>query len=262
MNQSFEQQKIEQEPQKPKLIIDFVRHGDTEYGSQVIKRLKKAGQPPDTFKQLPKINEEIVDPLIGIEGRLTEAGIEQIRISIQRLIESIDKKNEIIFVITGPRTRHKQSTDVVVEELIKAGVQIYKIREHKNLTDFKDGWIGLVDFIKNIQNKENVDLEEFWWEMYKNEETKKLLNDAGYEGLHDIERRMAAFVKILKKFVSIYKPKKTLRVIAVTSDVNIEQVLQRDIPPLEKDQIWIKNGEIAELTVSDKGQSFTRKSTP
>lgn len=237
----------EKEP-KPDLIIDFIRHGKTAYGSALKKKVREIGQDPDTFKLMPIIDESIQDPREQIEGRITSEGEIGLREAIKTLSEKIDRENEIIAIVHGTRTRHEQSSDIIADEFKKYGIYVEKTKRHDNLVDVKGGgWYTFVDYIVNQQKKTEADLEAFWWEMYKNEETRADMKSKGFESLEEISERTDYLVKVLKRFVQRFDLEKTLRVIAVTSDINIEQIQQKETPLEKRDQIWVKNAEIYEL---------------
>mgnify|MGYP001598419012 CR=1 FL=1 len=236
---------------KPDLIIDFIRHGRTEYGEALKEKIKETGQNPDTFKQMPKLAEgPIADETEQLEGRITEEGVTELRESAKKLAEMIDRQNEIVAIITGTRTRHFQSAGIIEEELKKQSIDVVKTKEHGDLVDVKGGgWYTFVDYILKHQGKSDVDLEQFWWEMYQSKDTREDMNEKGYEHLEDIAKRTEKVAELLRRFVRRFRLGKTLRVIAVVSDINVEQIQQKGIPFAKRDQIWVKNADVVEIKV-------------
>lgn len=232
----------------PDVIIDFIRHGKTIYGNAFKDVIRAIGQDPDTFKQMPDVSNDIIGEREQIEGMITKEGQEELRDATRKLAKMIDSQNEIVAVVTGTRTRHVQSAVVIEEELKNQGIDVVKVRDHKNLVDVKGGgWYTFIDYILKHQGKSDADLEQFWWEMYQDEETRKDMNLKGYEHLEDIATRTEKVAELLRRFVRRYKFEKTLRVICVTSDINLEQIQQKEIPMEERDQIWVKNADVVEL---------------
>ena len=60
--------------------------------------------------------------------------------------------------------------------------------------------------------------------MYQNENTREDMSAKGYEHLGDIATRTEKIAELLRRFVRRYNLGKTLRVISVASDINIEQI--------------------------------------
>jgi broad specificity phosphatase PhoE len=240
---------IEQrEKAKPELIIDFIRHGQTAYGLGLKEKISGYGQNLDTYKLMPIIDEGIEDPREQLEGRITVEGEAGLRASVQKLATEIDGDNEIVVIVHGERTRHEHSTDIIADEFKKLGVSISKVRQHKHLTDMKgEGWPVLIDYVINHQGKEEADLEAFWWEMYQNPETRAHMKELGFESLEAVSERYEVFIKLLRRFVERYTLGKTLRVIAVTSDIGMGELKQRGVPLEKRDQLYVKNGEVIEF---------------
>ena len=236
-----------------------MRHGKTVYGKALVTTLKRIGQEPETFPQMPAMDPSIVDPMEQLEGRLSDEGAAGLRASVEQLAKMIDKEREIVAILMGPRTRHKQSAEIVAEALEAAGITVEKIRHHKDLVDVKGGgWYTFVNYVRNVQHKDDVDLEAFWWEMYREEGTRSDMNQNGLEHLGDIAVRTERVVEALRRFVRLHRsrlPKtvdqvpKTLRVIAIASDINLEQMQQKGTPLEKRDQIWVKNGDVVEVSV-------------
>lgn len=253
----------EKEP-RPDLIIDFIRHGKTAYGEALTQKIRELGQNPDTFKLMPLLDDSIKDPREQLEGRITPEGAEGLRESAKKLAGMIDRKNEIVAIIQGTRTRHDQSSEILEKELTEHGIDVVKKKEHEDLVDVKGGgWYTFVDYILKHQGKSDADLEGFWWEMYRDKNTREDMANKGYEHLEDIAIRTEKQVELLRRFVRRFNLGKTLRVIAVTSDINIEQVQQKGKAPEDKDQIWVKNADVFEIKIwNDKDdQSFKEEAS-
>ena len=251
--------KQEQAP-RPDLIIDFIRHGRTVYGDALRAKIVKTGQNPDTFKQMPKMESSIEDETEQLEGRITKEGETELRESAKKLAEIIDRENEIVAIITGTRTRHSQSAKVIEDELKSQGIDVVKTKEHGDLVDVKGGgWYTFVDYILKHQGKSDVDLEQFWWEMYQNKDTREDMNSKGYEHLEDIAIRTEKVAELLRRFVRRFNLGKTLRVVGVVSDINMEQIQQKDIPFEKRDQIWVKNADVVEMKVWNKDDGSLMK---
>lgn len=247
---------------RPQLIIDFIRHGEAEYGEELLKQLEATGQNSETFKQLPKISPDIFDAKTALEGRITESGKAELEESIRSLSAKIDRDNEMVAVLYGPRTRHKESAEIIIEELEKLGIPVFKSKEHSGLIDFKDSWISLVEYAIQHQGKSSVDLEQSWWEMYQNPTTREEMEKKGYEHLEHVQLRMEFMSELLRRFARRFTVEKTLRIIAVTSDVNIEQHQQKHIPMEDRDQILVKNAEIFESKIwNDENGNLLKESS-
>ncbi len=250
----------EQEP-KPDLIIDFIRHGKTVYGEALKDKIRELGQNPDTFKLMPSLDESIEDPREQLEGRITAEGAEGLKESAKKLASIIDTENEIVAIIQGTRTRHDQSAEIIEKELIAHGIKVVKRKKYSDLVDVKNGgWYTFVDYILKHQNKSNADLEAFWWEMYHDKSIREDMTSKGYEHLGDITIRTEKQVEFLRRFVRRFNLGKILRVVAVTSDINIEQIQQKEKALEERDQIWVKNADIFEIKIwNDKNDKSVSK---
>lgn len=250
-----------EDPPKPDLIIDFIRHGKTVYGTALKEKIKEIGQNIDTFKLMPELDESIESADEQLGGRITEQGKEELRDSVRKLSKLIDRKKEIVAIMYGTRTRHDQSGKVIIDELQNLGIEVVKQKEHANLVDVKDGgWYTFVEYIIKHEGKDEADLENFWWEMYQNKSLQDDMSNKGYEHLGDISLRTENVVELLRRFVRRFNLGKTLRVIAVTSDINIEQIQQKGIEIKDRDQIWTKNADILEINIwNDKDNSLNYK---
>ncbi len=235
---------------KPDLVIDFIRHGKTVYGEALKKKISDIGQNPDTFKQMPDIEDSVEGQREQLEGIITPEGEAELREATKKLSGMIDKENEIVAIITGTRTRHTQSATIVEDELRNQGIDVVKTKEHENLVDVKGGgWYTFVDYILKHQGKSDANLEEFWWEMYQNKATRDDMGLRGYEHLEDIATRTEKIAELLRRFVRRYNLGKTLRIVSVTSDINMEQIQQKGIPFENRDQIWVKNADVVEIKI-------------
>lgn len=246
---------------KPDLVIDFIRHGKTVYGEALKKKIGDIGQNPDTFKQMPRVADTVEGEQEQLEGVITAEGEVELREAAKKLAGMIDLQNEIVAIVTGTRTRHTQSASIIEDELRNQGIDVVKTKEHEDLVDVKGGgWYTFVDYILKHQGKSDADLEQFWWEMYQNENTREDMSAKGYEHLGDIATRTEKIAELLRRFVRRYNLGKTLRVISVASDINIEQIQQKGIPLENRDQIWVKNADVVEIKIwNDKNGALLKE---
>jgi hypothetical protein len=251
----------QEKPPRPDLIVDFIRHGTAVYGNKLKEKLSEIGQDTDTFKLMPEISANINDEREQLEGKITEKGENELRESIRKLSKLIDHENEIITVLQGTRTRHEQSGRIIINELQNQGIKVVKQKNHESLLDVKNGgWYKFVEYIVKHQNQSEADLEQFWWDMYQKKNVRDDMSSKGYEHLGDIALRTENMLELLKRFVRRFNLGKTLRVIAVTSDVNIEQIQQKGINIENKDQLWVKNADIFEINIwNDKDDPLKYK---
>lgn len=239
-----------EKPPRPDLIIDFIRHGKTVYGEALKSKLSEIGQNPDTFKQMPGVEDSVKEPREQLEGKITPEGEIELREAAKKLAEMIDRQNEIVAIMTGTRTRHTQSATIIEDELRNQGVDIVKTKEHEGLADVKGGgWYTFVDYILKHEGKSDADLEQFWSEMYQSKSTRDDMSSKGYEHLEDIAARTERVTELLRRFVRRFNLGKTLRVIGVTSDINMEQIQQKGTPIENRGQIWVKNAEVVEIKI-------------
>jgi broad specificity phosphatase PhoE len=248
----------------PDLIIDFIRHGKKEYGKVFKDKILEIGQDIESFKLMPRIDDSILDPKEQLEGRVTIEGINGLKRTSKRLAEIIDKENEIVGIMSGPRTRHIQSAKIIEEELLDNKIDVVRpdnIKINKNLVDIKGGgWYTFIDYILKHQGKNEADLEQFWWEMYGNKETRDDMKSKGYEHLGDVGERTEKVVELLRRFTRRYDLGKTLRVICVTSDINLEQIQQKALPLEKRDQLEIENASVFEIKLwNDKEKGLVLK---
>lgn len=246
--------------EKPKfdLFIDYVRHARYEGGPALRDVVRRAGSDSDTLGAMPKTSDAVNgDVQEQLEGRVTDAGEEGMRESARTLAGKIEKDKEIVAILPGPRTRHIQSAEIFADELERQGIKVLwreGQRSHKDLIDFQRAWYSLVEYIVQQQGKSNVDLEVFWWEMYRNQETRDDMNVKGYEHLGDVAKRMEYTAELLRRYARRYKSRfqgKTLRVICMTSDVDLEQIMQMGKPLEEREQIWPSYGDVVEVRIPD-----------
>lgn len=233
---------------RPDVIFNFIRHGTTAYGEAVSRKLHELGQDAESFTLMPQLDQSITDEREQIEGRITPEGEIGLREAAKELAGRIDTEHEIVAIVHGLRTRHEQSAAIIADELQKAGINIVRSRPHKNLSDVAgSGWLTFVEYVLKHQGKEEADLEQFWWDMYRDPDVRADMKEKGFESLEGVNERVEHFVNLGKRFVKKYPLGKTLRLISVTSDLNIEQIMQRGVPMEQRDQIWVKNAEIFEL---------------
>lgn len=242
--------KSRERPPRADLIVDFIRHGKAVYGEALKGKIRELGQDPDKFKQMPKVEESGQDQREQLEGKITAEGEIELRESARKLAGMIDKENEVVGIMTGTRTRHIQSAKIIEQELIAQGIEVVRTKEHEDLVDVKGGgWYTFVDYVLKHQGKSDADLEQFWWEMYGDKETRKDMSSKGYEHLGDIAIRTEKVVELLRRFVRRFNIGKTLRIISVASDINLEQIQQKGVPLENRDQIWVGNADVVEIKI-------------
>lgn len=253
MSESIENKGLElsnlesKEKFEPQILIDFIRHGQTKYGKRLKEKLDEIGF--DYEEQLPtsNITEEDLGDSEDMEGVVTEDGERGLREAVKDLLESIDKEKEVLLILSGPRSRHEQSREIIEDELSNAGVSIINSRQHEGLSETKEHWISIVDFIINKLGKDGSEVWNHWFNMTEDE-----LKGAGLEGVDDIKNRMNHFTELIKRYGNRYREElglseKTLRVLAVTSDINISSIKSDDMDE-------IKNAQIVELGIDKDGQ--------
>ena len=242
---------LEKENFEPQIIFDFIRHGEAEYGPELKRKFIELGFDWDKLMSASKITKEEIKEPASLEGRLTPEGKVQLRGSISGLVEKIDKDNENIMVLYSPRFRAVDSTNIILEELERQGVDVFKAREHNNLIDMKKHWISILEFVKEKEGEKKEPFR-YWLNMSEQE-----LKDADLEGFKDVGQRIDHFIQLIKRYFRVYKDKlnldkKKLRVVAVTHDMNILSALKKEgATPEEAD--LIKNADIVELGIDKEG---------
>lgn len=256
INNNFENVKnnnIEKEKFEPQIIFDFVRHGEAVYGPELKKKLEKIGYEWNKLLPTSPSSEKYIGEIEGLEGKLTLKGEYQVREAISNLVRKIDKDNERLMVISGPRFRTLDTSKIILEELEKGSIDVFKARQHKDLIDMKKHWISVLEFVK----KEVPDTEQpiqYWLNMSEEE-----LQEADLEGLEDINKRMDHFIQLIKRYVRRYKDRlglqtKKLRVISPTHDINILSILKKEGISPEQAGL-IKNAQIIEIGVDKEGEN-------
>ena len=140
----------------------------------------------------------------------------------------IDRQNEIVAIATGNALAILNQLQLLRMNLEIKGIDVVKTKEHEDLVDVKGGgWYTFVDYVLKHQGKSDADLEQFWWEMYQNENTREDMSAKGYEHLGDIATRTEKLQNFCEDLCVDTIWGKTLRVISVASDINIEQIQQK-----------------------------------
>ncbi|HFC76917.1 MAG TPA: hypothetical protein ENJ27_01670 [Candidatus Moranbacteria bacterium] len=249
---STKKEKIEKEKFEPKIIFDFIRHGQAEYGTDIAEKMSSMGYEFKDYLPTSKISDKEMTKREIWEGRITTEGRKQLEQVVDRFIKKIDKDKEVLIILSGPRFRQEQSGEIILNELEKNNINVFKAREHKDLVDSKKHWISILEFVKDKTKKDDSPWQ-YWLKMSENE-----LKEADLEGFNDIGKRMDHFMRLLKRYAQRYQKqlgldKKVLRIISSTSDINILSLLQKDkLSDLEQEVI--KNAEIVELGVDEDGE--------
>lgn len=249
----FSESTQEKEKFEPQIIFDFIRHGQAEYSESLKQKVEELGYKWEDLLPTSKITKEPIEKPADLEGRLTVEGKEQLKEAVRILVKKIDKNNENIMVLFGPRFRTVDSSKVILEELEQAGVDVSKARKHKDLIDMKKHWLAILEFVKMKAPEEKRGVH-YWLNMSEQE-----IHEADLESIEDIGRRMDHFVELIKRYARMYKTQlglenKKLRVIAITHDINIISVLKKEGVPPEKMEA-IKNAQIVELGIDKEGKS-------
>ena len=244
---------LEKEKFKPKIIFDFIRHGQAEYGQKVSEKMSNLGYKFEEHLPTSRISKEKMKERETWEGRVTSEGQEQLEKAVSEFVEKINMDKEVLVMLFGPRFRQEHSGEIILDELEKHGVNVSKIREHKDLIDFKKHWISVLEFANN-KTKDGESPWEYWSKMSKEE-----LKDADLEGFDDIKKRMEHFMELIKRYARRYQKQlgldnKILRVISPTSDVNILSVLKKKELSASEQGI-VKNAKIIELGVDEKDET-------
>lgn len=252
-NPNKKERVVEKEKFEPKIIFDFIRHGQAEYGTEVADKMKNMGYDFRDHLPTSRISNEKISKREVWEGRVTQEGQEQLRQAIGGFIERIDMEKDVLMMLSGSRFRHEQSGEIILDELEKNKVNVHKAREHQDLVDFKKNWISILEFVKD-KTKQGDNPWQYWLKMSEDE-----LKDADLEGIEDITKRMEHFIELIKRYARRYQEQlgldeKVLRILAPTSDINILSLMQKNkLSDLE--QNIIKNAEIVELGVNKNGEA-------
>ena len=241
----------EREHFEPNVIFDFIRHGEAEYSDELRQRVEELGYSYDELLPASKTTTEIRGTRAGKEGRLTQEGKAQLIVSMEHLAERIDPDNEVVMVLSSPRLRAEESMEVIINALGRQGVDVKGAREHLDLVDMKTSWIGILKFLRESHSGDVSPLK--YWLKMSEEELKK----ADVEGMRSIEDRTDHFMRLIQRFAQMKQrewglDKKTLRVIAITHDINL-MTLAKQINLNPKEINDIKNAEILEVGVDDQG---------
>ncbi len=241
-----QQESKEQDPIVP--IIDIVRHGPTVY-----KELKDPSFVFDPTAEGFKLDVEHLD--------LTEEGIEIIRNTGKQLAAKIDKKNEVVLILTSPNFR-AQSTDLLIdEELRAAGVSMLLPREEN---------LRIVNNLRQINFKDQGDRADWivadgafraeaqlHTKLPPEQAHEKIaaalgreLSDIFTEDYQDIDARLKRFIRhatnINRYLDAATKARlegKRLRIIAVTH----EEVPSRLMGEVLSTRENIKKGQVLEI---------------
>jgi len=243
----------EKEKFEPQIIFDFIRHGQIEYGEELKEKVQRLGYKWEDVLPTSQTTEEKIGSPADLEGRVTPKGKEQLKEAARVLTEKIDKDNENIMVLFGPRFRTIDSSNAILEELEQQGVDVYKARQHKDLIDMKKHWIAILEFVKT-KAPDADKVFPYWANMSEQE-----IHEADLESLEDIGKRMDHFIQLIKRYARMYKDQlglenKKLRVVVITHDTNILSTLKKEgVAPEEAG--LIKNAQIVELGVNKEGKS-------
>lgn len=156
-------------PFETDLRIDFIRHGEPEYSKEEIEKAEFGGE-------------------------LTEKGIEQIKKSALKLAEDIDKEKELVVVWESPKTRARQTTEVIEKVFDDNEIPIFKIDSKESLRDVK----ATPEFVKQLKESEAQDWMKAWWE------SKDL--PEGVEKPEDVKRRIERVVTYLERIARTVHP--------------------------------------------------------
>ncbi|MFA5009713.1 MAG: hypothetical protein WC553_00580 [Patescibacteria group bacterium] len=243
----------EKEHFEPTIRIDLVRHGEAEYSDELEQQVEAQGYPYDKLFPASKTTAELRGTRAGKEGRLTKEGRAQLTMSMEHLAKKIDPANEVIIVLSSPQLRAEESAGVVIDALKQQGVDILGAREHLDLIDMQRPWIGILQFLKQSPSGESP--FKYWLQMSEEE-----LQEADIEGIKSIEDRTGHFIKLIQALARLRRvgwglDKKTLRVIAVTHDINLIAIAGC-VPGLSKKELNdVKHAEIVELGMDDRGDA-------
>ena len=108
---NLESKKIESRETAPThniVVVDFLRHGTTEYVENFTPEEKK----------------KIMNGEFPLD--LTPEGEEEVRKTAEEIVKKIDPKNEVVVLWSSPAWRAQGSEDIVRELLVEKGIEIYK----------------------------------------------------------------------------------------------------------------------------------------
>ncbi|MEK7589531.1 MAG: histidine phosphatase family protein [Patescibacteria group bacterium] len=181
----------EEEPKTQELIVDFVRHGGTEY------------------------TEEFPD--------ITERGKEEIRATAEQIAATIDPQQEIVVFWSSSAMRAKGSAEVMKQVFEKHGIEIAK---QSSISSLRQMEVKDPDFIFNLfdkiieegKNPEEVFLEHETWAGEKSEKV---------ETRTEIQKRIDRIMNYLRYAAEhINTQGKRLRIIGTTHFETMQPLIQ------------------------------------
>lgn len=142
-----DQAEIESKPRT--VILDFLRHGESKYEEVFMtteEKLAVKDNPPQD---------------------LTEKGVQQIQDAANRIVESIDRENEIVVLWSSPAWRARSSQAIVMKALQNADIPIQHNKiissmrpiEQKDQEYMNQLWQGLIE--KGVNGDMAYTLPEF-----------------------------------------------------------------------------------------------------
>lgn len=134
-------EKRESEPKNNVVIVDFLRHGTTEYQESFMSEEDK----------------------LALDGNyprdLTPVGEKEVSETVEKIIQTIDPKTDIVALWSSPAWRAQGSEEILTEALEKRGIQIYKDSSVESMRNFgqydkdfmRDLWVKLAPTGKSAE---------------------------------------------------------------------------------------------------------------
>ena len=135
-NKEFELSSIETKEGEPKhneIIVDFLRHGDTQYLENSISEKDK----------------EVLDGKYPRD--LTPEGESQVEKSAEEIVSTINSETDIVVLWSSPAWRAQGSEEILKELLAKKGIDVYKDSSVTSMRNFEQRDMGFInDLLRKI----------------------------------------------------------------------------------------------------------------
>lgn len=243
----------EEEHFMPQIIIDFIRHGQAEYGPEVRKAMEDMGYSFEDILPTSRISEDITNKESALGGRLTDEGKSQLQEATQSLLGTINPSKENIMILFSPKTRTVESANIILGSLEKIGINVSKAREQQDLTDIKGRhWLAVIEAATKAEERPTNPFA-YWYQI-----PDEKLRELDLEGPRDVQKRIDRFITLIQRYANRYRrelnlDEKTLRVIAITHDLGLYAASRHD-PESQLKPDQIKNAQILELSIDSKGK--------
>jgi broad specificity phosphatase PhoE len=237
--------KLEQESNVP--IIDIIRHGET------IRKQNSFG-----FHKAPLLDKNNLDFKLDIEHLdLDEEGITSIKASANQLIDLIDKKNEIVLVVSSPSWRTHSSALVLEKILREKGVDILNIEGKPKFSKFINQHSSFFEKVlrQNVDDETTKEIIEYYIGKGWQEGLERAEKATGIDMLEKMQEvENLSFQRFLRHMNNIYywlsseslqklKDKK-LRIVVLAHEETTRGFIEETMPI---DTLPQENGQILEI---------------